>query len=66
MEVDGGDQDITNEIGPGCYPLELDVELSGTQYSGYADYVLVYNFCEKFYNELKDDDGMVPSVFITG
>ena len=29
MEGDGGDQDITNEIGPGCYPLELDVEHFG-------------------------------------
>ena len=66
MEVDGGDQDITNEIGPGCYPSNWMWSISGTQYSGYADYIRIYYYCEKFYNELKDDDGMAPSVFITG
>ena len=40
--------------------------ISGTQYSGYADYIRIYNNCEKFYNELKDDDRMAPSVVITG
>ena len=71
MEVDEDDEDDENigtEIGPGCYPLDLNIRNLGfSDLLERQDYIRIYDFCNKLYNTLKDNYcGTPPSVFITG
>ncbi|KAI0252208.1 hypothetical protein BJV78DRAFT_1203405 [Lactifluus subvellereus] len=56
MEVDEDDENIGTEIGPGCYPLDLDIQnLGPSKLWIRQDYIRIYGFCDKLYNTLKDD-----------
>ena len=56
LEVDKDDENTENQIGPGCYPLDLGIMgLSRSQLWIRKDYILIYNRCEEFYNHVKHD-----------
>ena len=55
MVVDEDDENIGTEIGPGCYPLDLDIQNLGLSKPWIRqDYIRIYDFCDKLYNTLKD------------
>jgi hypothetical protein len=68
LEVDKDDENTENQIGPGCYLLDVGVmDLGRSQLWIRKDYIMIYDRCEDIYNHIKyDESRIVPSVVITG
>jgi hypothetical protein len=64
MEVD--DSDPESEIGPGCYPLDCQLDLWGSRLWVRKDYIRMYDFCNKWYGQVPSGRYKAPSVVITG
>jgi hypothetical protein len=59
--------DPINDIGPNCYGLDLDIELRGSKLWIRQDYIRIYDYCSKRYEEGSTSvTEMARSVVITG
>ena len=67
MEVD--DSDPESETGPGCYPLDFQLDLRSSRRWIRKDYIRLYDFCNQWYEQAtsKRETGIgAPSVVIIG
>jgi hypothetical protein len=59
--------DPTDDIGPGCYGLDLGIKFQGSKLWVRQDYIRAYNYCRERYEEGPSDETEMPrSVVITG
>ncbi|KAI0256323.1 hypothetical protein BJV78DRAFT_1151083 [Lactifluus subvellereus] len=67
LEVDDDGENMGNEIGPGCYPLDFgDEDLGRSKLWIRKDYIRIHDCCEEFYNDITRLKSIAPSVIITG
>jgi hypothetical protein len=68
---DAIDSDPESETGPGCYPLDFQLDLWGSRLWIRKDYIRMYDFCNQWYGEVtskdsRGNDKEAPSVVISG
>ena len=61
-------EDMANEIGQGCYPLDFGIpDLARSKLWIRKEYIRIYDGCEVFYNDNERfGGGIAPSAIITG
>jgi hypothetical protein len=67
MQVD--DRNMENEMGPGCYVLDIGVDTIGCSQQIWIrqDYIRIYEHCERYYLKVANiKSPRPPSVVITG
>jgi len=69
MEVDSSDPE--SETGPGCYPLDFQLDIWGSRLWIRKDYIQLYDFCTQWYGEVTSKGSRLtnmeaPTVVITG